>query len=107
MKLVNCNQSEIILYQVQKEDTLNTILSKFSITSNNIVRNNPNIDLYEGEIIKIINKSRIQHIVKPMETLNSIATKYNIDEEILVKLNKLNSKRLFVGQTLIIDGNNS
>ena len=102
MKLISCNQNKFIFYQVQKGDTLTTILQKFSVTSKNIVRNDPKVDLYEGEIIKITFTINLQHIVKPMETLNAIAQKYNVEVETLIKLNDLKSKRLFVGQMLTI-----
>ena len=69
----------------------------------NIIRNNPNIDLYEGEIVKIMNKTGNYHIVKPLETLNTIAQKYGTTIEELIKVNNLNSKRLFIGQSLKIN----
>ena len=103
MKLINCNDSEIFLYQVQKDETLSTILHQYSATTNTLIRNNPNIELYEGEIIKVVLKKHMQHIVKPMETLSIIAEKYNVDIDMLIKRNNLTSKRLFVGQMLTID----
>jgi len=102
MKLTNCNQDDIVFYQVQKNDDMNAILTKFNIKLNNLVRNNTSIELYEGEIIKIERNKGIQHIVKPMETLSAIAEKYNVSVDDIVAENKLNSKRLFIGQILNI-----
>ena len=57
MKLINCNSAQEILYNVTKLDNINLIQSNFSVTLHDIVRNNYNIDLYEGEVLKIIKKS--------------------------------------------------
>ena len=102
MEFINCNTCEIIYVQVQKNDSLDIIARKFNVDIRNIVRNNPNIDLYEGEILKINRKSQVYHIVKPMENLLVIATKYNTSVEDIMIKNNLTSKRLFVGQNLII-----
>lgn len=106
MEIINCNKAQYMWYQVQKNDNLNSILNTFSTTSNKVIRNNPNIDFYEGEMVKILQPTSITHIVKPLETLDTIAQKYNTDIEHLVKCNNLISKRLFIGQTLIIDSQN-
>ena len=102
MKLINCNSAQEILYNVAKLDNINLIQSNFSVTLHDIVRNNYNIDLYEGEVLKIIKKSTLRHVVKPMETLADISKKYNVKIDTLINLNNLTSKRLFVGQILII-----
>lgn len=102
MELINCNTCEIIYVQVQKDDSLDIIARKFDVDIRNIVRNNPSIDLYEGEIVKINRKSQVYHIVKPMENLLVIANKYNTSVEDIMVKNNLTTKRLFVGQNLII-----
>ena len=102
MEVINCNNANYVWYQVQKNDTLNIILEKFDVTKNNVIRNNPHVDLYEGEVVKVLKSTDILHIVKPRETLEAVAQKYNITIDDLVKLNHLSSKRLFVGQSLII-----
>lgn len=103
MKIIECSKGDFVWVQVQIGDTLDSVCQQYSVNKNNIIRNNPSIDLYDGEMIKIVNKTTSYHIVKPMETLSIIAKKYNIDEEKLIKINNLNSKRLFVGQSLKID----
>lgn len=105
MKLINCDNQDIVYYQIKKGDNINTIIKKFNIQNNSIIRNNPSIDLYEGEIIKIRRKANILHIVKPMDSLEKIATKYSTSVDELIKLNNLNSTRLFVGQVIIISQN--
>lgn len=103
MKLDDCNKGDFVWVQIKMGDTLNSILQQYSTNVNNIIRNNPNIDLYEGEIVKIMNKTGNYHIVKPLETLHTIAQKYGTTIEELIKLNNLNSKRLFIGQSLKIN----
>ena len=102
MEIVKCEGVEYCFYRVQKDDNIESIARKFSISQTSIVRNNPSVELYDGEVVKILKKRDIQHIVKPMETLSQIANKYNVSEEALIKLNSLTSKRLFIGQRLII-----
>ena len=100
MKLTNCNTADYFFVQIKNNQTLQDILTIYNTTLNNVIRNNPNIELYEGEIIKILNKTFQTHIVKPMETITSICEKYNIDVDYLIKINNLTSKRLFIGQNL-------
>lgn len=103
MKLINCNKGDFIWIQVQKNEDIDFILQKYDTTPNNIVRNNPKIDLYEGEIIKILLSKQKYHVVKPMENLKIIAQKYNLEEDEIINVNNLSSKRLFVGQRLKIE----
>ena len=102
MKLIECNKGDFVLLQVQSGDSINSILQTQATTLNNIIRNNSNIDLYEGEVFKILTKTNIYHIVKPMENLKIIAQKYNTNIDEIIKLNNLTSTRLFIGQTLKI-----
>lgn len=103
MKLINCNKGDFIWIQVQKNEDIDFILQKYDTTLNNIVRNNPKIDLYEGEMIKILLSKQKYHVVKPMENLKIIAQKYNLEEDEIINVNNLSSKRLFVGQRLKIE----
>jgi len=101
MEIIDCNNSECVLYQVKIGDSLSDISDRF--TNFKMIRNNPNVDLYEGEIIKFIKHSNKLYIVKPMDTLGNIAKKYNTTIENLIDLNNLNSTRLFIGQSLILE----
>lgn len=102
MNLIDCNTQEVVLYQVKNGDSISSICIQFNANKNNIIRNNSLVDLYEGEVIKIVRKTNITHIVKPMETLSIIAQKYNVDVDEIIKTNNLSTKRLFVGQSLMI-----
>ena len=103
MEIINCNTFNNILVQVHKGDTMQSIAQTYNTNICNILRNNQSIDLYEGEVIKIIRNHKKTHIVKPMETLNSIANRYNTTSDKLVKINNLQSTRLFIGQMLQIE----
>lgn len=107
MKLIECNNGDFIWVQIKADETLQDIVTRHSTTINNIIRHNPNIDLYEGEMIKILNKANIYHVVKPMETLTLIAKKYKVNEEDLIRQNNLKSTRLFIGQNLKINNKNN
>ena len=103
-KISFSNVSGEIYYQVNNDDNLATISKKFNITASQIVRNNPNIDFYEGEVVKIVYETNKMHVVKPMENLEIIARKYNTTVENLIEINHLNTVRLFIGQSLIVKG---
>ena len=101
MEIIDCSSADCVLYQVQRGETIEQLSNRFANCK--LVRNNPSIMAYEGEIIKIIRQPRKRHIVKPMENLDIIASRNNTTAEKLVELNNLTSNRLFVGQTIIID----
>ena len=103
MEIINCNTFDKILVRVQRGDTMQSIAQTYNTNVCNILRNNPNIDLYEGEMVKIVRNNKNTHIVKPMETLELIANQYDITVDKLVKINNLKSNRLFIGQMLQIE----
>lgn len=102
MEIIDCNKAELILYQIKHGNTLESIASIFDVQINSIVRNNYNVDLYEGEVVKVVRQTQTYHIVKPMETLSSISSMYSVDMDTIIRINSLSSKRLFVGQKLVI-----
>lgn len=103
MEIINCNTFDKILVRVQRGDTMQGIAQTYNTNICNILRNNPSIDLYEGEVVKINRSTKKTHVVKPMETLNSIAMKYETTTTQLIKINQLNSTRLFVGQMIQVE----
>lgn len=102
MEIIEYKGTKFDYYQVKDGENLISLMNKFDLPANNIVRNNPNIDFYEGEVVKLIYQRNQTHIVKPMETLLSIAQKHGTTAERLIELNNLKSTRVFIGQTLII-----
>ncbi len=103
MEIKECIGTKFDYYQLKVGEDLIAISNKFNISPNKIIRNNPNVDFYEGEVVKLIYESNKTHIVTPTENLASIAQKYNTSIETLIKINNLNSTRLFIGQQLIIN----
>lgn len=102
MEIINCNNGDFEFYRVKKEDALTGVMNKFDVSATSIIRNNPSIDFYEGEVVKILKQRDLIHIVKPMETLESIAKTYNTTSENLIDFNNLKSKRVFIGQKLVV-----
>ena len=102
MKLTMCNNSDYVWEKVCGGDTLNSICQKYSVPLTSVIRNNYGVDLYDGEVVKVLIKHHIYHTVKPMENLDLICKKYNINIDEIIKINNLNSKRVFVGQNLKI-----
>lgn len=102
MEIIDCNNGDFEFYRVKKEDNITSVMNKFDVTATSIIRNNPSIDFYEGEVVKILKQNDITHIVKPIETLESIAKIYNTTQDNLCNLNNLKSKRVFIGQKLVV-----
>ena len=101
MQIYECKNNNI-LYRVQKYDDLATIMQKFCVGANAVIRNDYSVDFYEGELVKINSNKSTIHIVKPMQTIEIISSMYNLPVEEIIKTNKLKSPRLFIGQKLII-----
>lgn len=53
----------------------------------------------EGDKL-LLGKQQPYVVVKPLETLQSIATRLGLNEDSMVKQNKLKTKRVFIGQKL-------
>ena len=61
----------------------------------------PGSKYIENGVVKIAGPEKKYHKVKQGETIGKIARKYNVEEEIIFKLNKLNSRSIIrPGQTL-------
>ena len=65
-------------------------------------RNNYQIPLYCGEMIKIKTNDYLTHFVKPTETIESISNKYDLSIEKLIRDNGLKNTKLFIGQRIKI-----
>ncbi|HEY4475394.1 MAG TPA: peptidoglycan DD-metalloendopeptidase family protein [Candidatus Paceibacterota bacterium] len=90
--LVNAapGRENLLVYKVQKGDTLTRIAANFGITTNTIIWANKEIAsgfLRPGQEIVILPTSGIMHRVLEGETLNSIANFYGIAEEKILSAN--------------------
>ena len=90
------------VYRIEQKDTFTTICERFKTSKENILRNNPEIDLYAGELVEITVNDFLTHIVKPTETLSEIANIYGLMEDTIKQQNHLCSEKLFIGQILKI-----
>lgn len=88
------------LYRVYDKEM--DLKSTFNAFEDGVIRNNDKLDLYCGEIVKICVSNKILHIVKPAESIATIAKKYNVSEDELINQNNIKDK-VFIGQRLYID----
>ncbi len=105
---------DILIYTVQKGDTLYSIAKKYGLTANDLIEYNQlfNTVLTIGEqlIIPIFddnnssdnNSNTITYIVNSGDTLYSIAKRYNINVNELMEYNNLDSNMISIGQQLSI-----
>lgn len=94
----NYFDKEIILINDKTEfDEKNLAENSFIKDSTNLTEN---LNLKLGDYVLVNNQKSIVHIVRPGETLQSIALKYSVAEEDIKKLNKL--EKIFIGQQLFI-----
>ena len=96
------NADNNVFYRVQNGDTLESICKKLKVSKNYILSLNK-IDenkLEQGDVLLVKSTSCVFHIVKPTETLFSIAKQYNVSVEELKQKNNIDV--LFVGQKIII-----
>ena len=78
------------------------IFKALNTCKENVLRNNQNLKLYNGEWVKIKQNDYVLHYVKPMETLDILAKKYFTEVEKIVVDNSLKTQKLFIGQQLKI-----
>lgn len=96
------------LYVVQKGDSLYSIANKFDVLVNDLIdlNNLPSTILIVGQRLIIPNKNEeiqgVNYTVKPGDTLYSIANRYNVSINDIVKANDLKSNILSIGQVLLI-----
>lgn len=98
----------LIIYKVQKGDTLSSIAANFGISLNTVYWANKGVksnSLRLGQEIIILPVTGVIHAVQPGETLESIAVLYEVPEARVAKYNyKVISRGLVSGSNLIIPG---
>lgn len=106
-KIAKRPRDGIIIYTVQTGDTISTIAAEFDISVNTILWEN-HLTAYSlirpGDELSILPVSGVSYQVAKGDTLNKIAQLYNIDEEKIAEMNKLNSGMVALGKKLIIPG---
>lgn len=83
------------LYKVKSGETVMDILSKgYDVQGVSSVN--------EGDLIVVSKPKSIRYVVKPLETLDEISMKFNIDKSFIMDTNNLSTDKLFIGQILWI-----
>lgn len=98
-------EDSIVLYEVKKGDTLDTIAKLFNISKNTIVWANSLKDknLKPGTSLIILPITGLSYTATKSITVNQIAKKYNVDAQEIAEFNGISvSAKLTKGQTIII-----
>ena len=98
-------EDSIILYEVKKGDTLDTIAKLFNISKNTIVWANSLKDknLKPGSSLIILPITGLSYTATKSITVEQVAKKYNADAQEIAEFNGISvSSKLVKGQTIII-----
>lgn len=100
-------QSKEFWYRIHDEKSIRELMDNLDVRENEILRNNNDLPLYAGEMVKIKKlvdemEEPIDYIVRPMDTLDNIAQMFGVKKENIIKENNLKSEKLFIGQKLRI-----
>lgn len=110
----NPDPNSVIVYKINKGDSLYSIAKKYGVSVNDIINYNQlaNTLLSVNQQLLIpvnptteIGKPNINYIVKRGDTLYNIAKRYNITPKELMEYNNLSSSLLNVGDTILIPQN--
>ncbi len=100
--------NEVMTYIIKNWDSIDLIASKFWVSRNSIYWTNnftENKIIHPGDKIKIPPVSWIVHKIVAMDTVSSIAKKYSVTEESILKQNRLTSEdTIKLWQDLVIPG---
>ena len=85
------SEGSIIIYEIEKGDTLGEIADKFNISINTIkyANNLKSNALKIGTKLEILPVSGVKHTVKSGDTINAIAKKYQVDPQNIIDFNAL------------------
>lgn len=97
MEIKQCKE---FFYRVSNNNE--EVFNNFNTSKENILRNNETLPIYYGEWLKIKENDYIVHCVKPVETLEVIAKKYEVSCANIVEYNQLKTNKLYIGQILKI-----
>jgi len=97
-------RSGVLIYKVQRGDTLSTIAADFGINSSSITWANSikTSHLNPGQEIVILPVSGVKHEIKVGDTLETIAEYYSADPQKITEFNNLKNGTLKPGETLIV-----
>lgn len=64
------------------------------------VKQSDKVICVEGDFSLITSTSASEYVVKPLDTLEKISKKFNVEYSRLVQINNLSTTKLFIGQVL-------
>jgi murein DD-endopeptidase MepM/ murein hydrolase activator NlpD len=97
----------IQMYRVRSGDTLYSIAGKFSVSVKTLWWANKitsMTSLHVGQLLRIPPANGLVVTVTATDTLDSLATRYNVSQDAIMTLNQLTDPTLVVGQVLILPG---
>lgn len=87
---VLCNFNKDIVVKVEEDDNIDELRKRYNIK----------YDLEIGDMFIV--SSQEKYVVKPLDTLEKIASKYGVTTKYLMDKNNLKTNIVFVGQVLIV-----
>lgn len=87
---VLCNFEKDVLVKVDLNDNIEELKKKYNIKDN----------LEVGDMFIV--SSQEKYVVKPLDTIDKIANKFGVTIDYLINKNNLKTKKVFVGQVLIV-----
>lgn len=101
IKVYNVNRKNNVYYEVEINDTYESISKLFSVPVDYIKQNNPGV-LYKGKVLFLPETNFVCYIVKPFDTLSNIAKTFGTTTEVLRKKNSLDNDYIFISQKIYI-----
>jgi len=96
-----------IIHKVKKDETLLQVSNKYKIPPRLIINDNYlNEEIYEGQRLVISPILGTAYVVKPSDSLDDVANKFNIDKEKILKDNKISAIYPFMTLIIKTDSNN-
>ena len=101
IKVSSYEQIKNVFHKCNDYDTLDTVAKMYGVPKDYIKKNNPG-ELYAGKVLFLPETHFSSYVVRPFDTLQSVAEINNMSVEQLRTKNNLQSDYIFVGQKLYI-----
>jgi len=103
LSVIENSKKEDIIYFAKKNDSLLSISEKFCIDKSQLANDNNldvNYQVEEGDIIWVRRKNMATYVVKPLDTIEKIAIKFNVTAQHIKDINQINT--VYLGQKIFI-----
>ncbi len=98
------NSRDWCFYTCKEGDSLDSVAQMFGVSTEEILKSNPLFSkIYPGCVLFINDLGKEKVIVRPMENLESIASRCGSTKERIMELNNLKSDNVFVGMQLVVE----